>query len=346
MPLEAQGDDAVTELPEKEATDVVALSQKDAASDIEDILGDDLLPADPKADDEDKTADEPADPLADEQDSAEDVEEDDDAAEDGSSRPGQYVSPKGKYKLSDGTEITVAELARNNLYQRDYSQKTEALSREKDEFAAEKTATSQLAQTVSEERKFLIWFAEQNVPKAPEPPADPNDYVAEIEYARQKRAYDTMVESWRAFKAGEQQETERKTGETSAQARKRQQKEVQTLFDKVPMLKDGKKAQAFFDTLAEAGAKYYGFTQDEIANSAKSDHRLILALRDAAQYRRAKEKAPAVQKELTRKPVTVKGSAQRGSPQQMQQRSKKQATERLRETGSMRDGIAAIEALI
>lgn len=342
MPLEAQGDDAVTELPEKEPADISALSQKDAAADIEDILGDDLLPADPVAD-EDKTADAP-DPLADED--AEDVAGDDDAADDGSSKPGQYVSPKGKYKLSDGTEITVAELARNNLYQRDYSQKTEALSAERKDWEAKVNESSQLAQTVSEERKFLIWFAENNIPKAPEPPTDPLDYAAEIEYARQKRAYDTMVESWRAFKAGEQQETERKTGETSAQAQKRQQKEVQTLFDKIPMLKDSKKAGAFFDTLAEAGAKYYGFTQDEIANSAKSDHRLILALRDAAQYRRGKEKAPTVQKELTRKPVTVRGSAQRGSPQQMQQRSKKQATERLRETGTMRDGIAAIEALI
>lgn len=349
LPLEAADQvDDVAELPPKEPANVTALSQKDAAADIEDILGDDLQIEDPAPDDEDKTAEDvETDPLG--LDDAEDVGKEDDEDEDGpqeATAAGQYVSPKAKYKLADGTEITVGELARNNLFQRDYSQKTEETAREKAEYLSRKAEIDQVSQKVSEEREFLIWFAEQNVPKVPTAPIDPNDPMAEIEYARAMRQYNLMAESWRAFKNGQQQDEQRKAGETQAEANKRGQKEVSTLFEKIPMLKDNKKAKTFFDTLETAGAEHYGLTQDEIATATKQDHRYILILRDALAHRRAKAAAPQLQKELAKKPVTVKGSAQRGSQQQVQQRSKKQASDELRATGSMRAGIAAIEALI
>lgn len=342
-------EDTVTELPEKEAVEVTPLTQKDAAADIEDILGDDLEHApnpggkDGKAD---KADDEDEDPLG--LSTAEDVDKtDDEDNKDGSAAAdaGKYVSPRAKYKLADGSEITIGDLARDHLYQRDYTFKTQELEREKEASKAEVEKASQLARTVSEEREFLIWFAERHVPKQPAAPSG-DDPMGEIEYGRQLRAYQEMVGAWQQFKFGQQQSTEQQKSETVKQTEARQRKEVQTIIDKIPMLKDGKKADAFFTALVDGGSKHYGLTREEIANAAKTDHRMILALRDAIAMRNAREKAPAIQKELAKKPVTVRGSAQRGAQQQMDSRSKRNTTEELRKNPTMRNGIAAIEALI
>lgn len=336
----------ITELPEKEPVEITPLSQKDAAADIEDILGDDLERApnpggkDEKADKAD--AEDEDDPLG--LSTAEDVEKDEPEKDDGPNA-NQYVSPKAKFKLEDGREITVGELARNNLFQRDYTQKTEELSRKETGWKAKVDEAGQLSQKLSEEREFLIWFAERHVPKPPAAPSG-DDPMAEIEYGRQKRAYDEMVGAWQQFKFGQQQSTEQKDGETRKEAEARQRKEINAAIEKIPMLKDGKKAESFFNALVDGGSKHYGLSRDEVINAARTDHRMILALRDAVAYRRAQEKAPEIQKELAKKPVTVRGSAQRGAQQQMASRSKRNATEELRKNPTMRNGIAAIEALI
>lgn len=348
MATKAADELVVTELPEKGPVSDAAVSAKDGATDIESILGDDLLGEDPEAGDEAQTAAE-TDPLA--ESDAEDVVDDGDGATNGSPenlKGGQFAPDTAKVKLEDGTVITVADLRRNNLFQRDYSKKTEEVAREREVITKEKADVAQVSQKISEEREFLIWFAEQHIPKKPDFPTVgyDQDPMAHLKYQADKQGYDQMVESWRAFKNGQAQDEQRKAGETQQQAQQRAQKEVQTLFEKVPMLKDNKKAKSFFDALAQGGAEYYGLTEDEIATAAKQDHRNILALADALRFRRAKSQAPAVQKELAAKPKLVRGTTQRSGPNANAQRLRAVSSERLKQTGSLRDGIAAIEALI
>lgn len=324
------------------------LTEREAADGIESLLGDDLLIADPAHKDGDDEEPHEPDPLGEDE---EDAEENADTEDDGSPEPGtagKYVASNAKYKLSDGTEITVGELARNNLFQRDYSKKTEEVAREREVVTQEKAEIAQVSQKLREEREFLIWYAEQNIPKPPAFPSVPasQDPMAHLQYAEDKRRYDVMAESWRAFKAGQAQDEQRKTGETQAEAQKRAATEVAALFDAIPVLKDQKKATAFFDALEKGAAEHYKLTQNQIADALKTDHRYGLILRDALAYRRAKAQAPAVQKELAAKPRLVRSGGQRSDPGQQVRRSIQKTTERLRQTGSMADGISAIEQLL
>ena len=49
---------------------------------------------------------------------------------------GRFVSRDAKVRLDDGTVISVGDLARNNLYQRDYTRKTEELKAERETLKA------------------------------------------------------------------------------------------------------------------------------------------------------------------------------------------------------------------
>ncbi len=93
------------------------LTENEAVDSIADLLGDDLeATPDPKADKDEE--DEPAskDPLGDDEEDVEtDKGDDEDDGPQDSATAGKYVSAQAKYKLADGTEITVGELARNNL---------------------------------------------------------------------------------------------------------------------------------------------------------------------------------------------------------------------------------------
>lgn len=338
----------VTELPEKVPVDDAPVTQKQGAADIADLLPDDLLGEEPDGSDEDKTAKpDTSDPLG----------EDDEPEADGKTATkedgpqtgaGQYVSPNAKFKLADGREITVAELARNNLFHDDYSKKTEGVAREREAITKEKAEVAQVSQTVAEERKFLLWFAETYAPQPPQPPqmSARDDPVAHLEYQERLGQYNAMAQAYHSMLNGQKQEEQRKGGETQAQADARAKTEIGTLWEKIPMLKEPAKAKAFFETLEAGGKEHYGFSQDEIANAIKSDHRMGLALRDAIAYRRAKAKAPALQKELAAKPKPVRGSASRTEPQLAAQRTNRLATERLRKSGSMADAVDAIAALI
>lgn len=329
-------------------------TESEAAKDIANLLSDDLtVTPDPAHADEDKDADED-DPLGltESDDVEEDEEPDEPAGSPDKTTAGKYVSPNAKYKLEDGTEITIAELARNNLFQRDYSQKTEAVARKSEQLTAKEAAVDKTAQSLNEERRFLVWYAEQNVPQPPKPPEIPStvDPLAHLQYAEDKRKYDAkyqaLAQGYHQFKSQLDAAEKQKTDQTNAAAAEKAKTEVGALFEKIPMLKDSKKAESFFGALLTEGTKYYGLTQDELVNLAKQDHRNILVLRDAIAHRKNMTKAPAVQKEIAAKPRTVRGSAQRQTQSDTQRRALRNVTERLRQTGSMQDGIAAIESLI
>lgn len=339
----------VADPPDLAPDNDVPLTEKQAATDIESLLTDDLLgnDADPAPKEGDKTTKprEP-DPLGeDEEDPGKDAGQDEDGSPE--TTGGKYVAANAKFKMADGKEITVGELARNNLFQSDYSRKTEELAREREVISKKDAAIAELLNTVEEERKFLRWHAEQNIPQRPAAPTNSpeQDPMAWLKYQAAMENYGKMVNAWQAFKNGEAQAAERKAGETQQQAMVRAQREVGALFEAIPILKDEKKATAFFDAIEKGAAEYYRFTQTEIAEALKQDHRYGLVLRDALAYRRAKTKAPEVQKELTRIPKLVRGSARQAEGQQVRNSIRK-TTERLRDNPSLENGALAIEQLI
>ncbi len=287
--------------------------------------------------DTDEVADEVTEP------DAEDVEQDDAEDEDGSEEPeikgGRFAPDTAKVTLDDGTVTTVAELKRNNLFQRDYTRKTTELKAEREAFTTERQTVDQQAQSLKQTLAYANWFAEHYLPKEPAPPNDPNDPIAELTYNRELRAYQQQQGLRQYFDAELQKMDEAKTGETRAQLQERLKAEAHALVSKDKSFADRAKYQAFMQEAAKVGGEAYGLTTDDLAGL--TDHRQLLILKDALAYRRLRAKAPDVAQQVKGKPPVATGG-KRLVPGAKQSSEKQARSERLRRDGSFDNGVAAL----
>lgn len=324
-----------------------AQTYDEQVEDLSNLLGD--PETDLPEDDQDEAAAtteeaEEVDPLFAEEEEAEDVGTEDAEETDGSDEPeikgGRFAPDSAKVTLDDGTVITVADLKRNNLFQRDYTKKTTELTAEREQVTALKSEVDQYAQSLNQSREYLAWYAETHLPKDPgrfagDPVRDP---VAYMQWQQQR---DTWLEHQQAYQAFQQQKADddqRKSGETQKQAQARIKREQEALFSKIPVLKDPKKGQEAWNTLV-TGAADFGFSPEEV--NGLTDHRFALVLRDALAYRRIKAAAPKVQ-EKVRQPAPVR-PGKRAAPDARESQGRKVRSERLRNSGSFEDGVAALQ---
>jgi hypothetical protein len=115
------------------------------------------------------------DPAGDDEGRAEGVEPEDasqedpvgEQDEDGSQRQ-EFAAFDTKVRLDDGSVITVGELARNNLFQRDYTRKTTELAAERETFEAQRSKVGQYAQAMAAERDFFLQVAGSLLPQPPD----------------------------------------------------------------------------------------------------------------------------------------------------------------------------------
>jgi len=332
----ADADDRLTALlggdPE---TDLAEEDNGKSDAEVEDEAGesdeDDLDPADISEDDETST--------------------DDDNSDDSTYEDGQFVPDGGKVKMPDGRTISVAELkefAENRVkeFQRDYTQKNQTLAEEKKAVEAKQAEYDQLQAQVQQEREYALWYLEQNAPQEPKRPelSASQDPMAWLQYQEDMGKYNTVVQAWQAMHSGKTAEAER-----AAKAQKEQfdayvAKERDALFNAVPILKDEKKRQQFFDNAWTGAEKHYKLTAEEL--NGISDHRLLLVLKDALAFQRAKEKAPVVEKEVRARPTTVQGSGRRPNPEAGQRRETDVLRKQLRQTGSAADADAYLAKLL
>jgi hypothetical protein len=147
------------------------------------------------------------------------------------------------------------------------------------------------------------------------------------------------AQAWQQFQQSKTDETERKAGETQKQQQERLKRERDALMNAIPVLKDPVKGKQVWDNIVSGASQHYGIAPEEVNNTA--DHRFIKVLRDALAYRRIKAAAPTVQAEVTKRPVVNNG--RRAAPQAAQTREKQARTERLRNSGSFEDGVAALQ---
>ena len=325
-----------------------AQSYDEQVEDLSNLLGD--PETDPVEDDQDEAA-APVEPVEEEEDplfaddDAEDVGTEDADETDGSDEPeikgGRFAPDSAKVTLDDGTVITVADLKRNNLFQRDYTKKTTELKAQETEVQTLRSEVDQYAQSLNQSREYLAWYAETHLPKDPgrfagDPVRDP---VAYMQWQQQR---DTWLEHQQAYQAFQQQKADddqRKSGETQKQAQARIKREQEALFKAIPVLKDPKKGQEAWNTLVSGATEHYGFPAEEV--NGLTDHRFALVLRDALAYRRIKAKASQVPEKLTQKPPVRPG--RRAAPDARESQGRKERSERLRNSGSLEAGIAALQ---
>lgn len=260
---------------------------------------------------------------------------------DGSEEPagGRFVSGDAKFRLSDGTVISVADLARNNLFQRDYTRKTTELKQEESALHEAKSKVGEVAQALAQQRDFLLSAAQAFLPKAPDRSMMETDPFG---YVQAKAAYDEQMQVISQLHYQKQSETGRMTEAQKEQMAQKRQAEASRLLEAVPEWKDQKVYSAFWNDAVETMAEY-GFTPEEL--QATDDHRMYLAMRDLARYRKARKQAPKVQQDLKNAPKLLTGG-KRMDPKAKISREAQGRSEALRKTGSFEAAVAALEDFV
>jgi len=339
-------DDNLSASAEPVTDNSASLDMSSAVAGLSDILKDDDLPeADPvieKEDTEQAADDDGEEPEI----TAEDVEaaeaEDEDGSEEPEVKGGRFAPDSAKVTLDDGTVTTVGELRRNTLFQRDYTKKTTELKAEREAFDNERQEVSQFAQSLAEFRDYVAWYAEQNLPKQPEPfkgrPDD--DPMGYMKWQHQVQQWQDHQQAFQAFQQNKEQEDQRKAGETQKQMQERIARERDALFESWPVLKDPVKGQQAWNGLVTGATQYYPkLTAEEI--NGLQDHRFVQVLKDAVAYRKIKDAAPKVQADV-RKPAIQDG---RRAPSKVPGAQKMQS-ERFSQTRSLDDAAAVLKNLI
>ena len=321
-----------------------------SVEDISDLLGDDPE-TDPVADEKDQAKAAPDDDgEVPDLDLTEDVEDSEgDENEDGSDEPeikgGRFAPDTAKVTLEDGTVITVAELKRNNLFQRDYTKKTTELSAEREQITARKSEVDQQAQSLAQLAERLQHFSQTYLPKPPEPfhGTPDTDPIGYMRYMKQSEDYNLAYGQFMAIEQERSRLTQAQQQEQAAKAQEAINAEFATLRSKDKFFADTGKVRSFLDEATTKGAEWWGLTPERLGRMQTAEEFLIL--RDAMRYRKALAKAPEAHKQVQAKPAMAKGG-KRADPNARVSNAQRARSERLRSTGSIDDFASAVMDLI
>lgn len=279
---------------------------------------------------------------------SEDVEDSDDAEPDDSQpdyASGRFAADNAKVTLEDGTVITVADLKRNNLFQRDYTKKTQELSEARKAFETEQLQVNQQAQSLMQLAEKLNQFGQRYLPQPPEPfmGTPDTDPIGYMRHMKAREEYDAALAAFNAFDSERAQLTQYQQAQQQAQTAQMLQAEFQVLREKDKLFADPAKARTFLEEAVEKGSEWWGLTAEDIGTL--TSHKAYLILRDAIRYRKAVARAPEAQKQVEGKPRLPK-SGRRMDPRARANSEFQQKSERLRKSGSVEDAAQALLSLI
>ena len=244
---------------------------------------------------------------------------------------GQFVPDTAKVTLADGSVISVAELKRNNLFQRDYTRKTEEIKQEREQL---QTLQAQ-AHEVAQYRDFVLSMYQQVMPQPPDKSLMETDIIG---YWQAKEQYDEQIRNLSQLQALKQHEDQQKSQSENVNYQNAVQREVGQLYEKLPYLKDQGKMQQFRTEVVDALAPY-GFSADEVGSVI--DHRMLLVAKDIVRLQKALKKAPQVKEQVQQKPKLISGG-KRMDPKARTSREAQGRSERLRNSGTLESGVASL----
>ncbi len=273
-----------------------------------------------------------------------------DEEQDEESDQGRFVSPNGKVKLPDGKIVSIADLIAGNtdlpgnLRDRDYRQKTMAHAEDVKTFKAQSEVVKQRETKVAEQAKYVADLLQSIMPPAPDPEmADPNSPKFDlVKYIAAEATHKNWSAHLNYLSAEQQKQAEAADAEAKTGKKQKADAEWEKLLGKVPEFKDEKRVEAFVKQSFSTG-EAYGFTKAEISDALASDHRMVLVLKDAMRARRMDAAKAKITPKLENKPPVLKGG-QRLDPARAKAKDGRAAMERLNESGSLKDGIAALLA--
>lgn len=250
-----------------------------------------------------------------------------------------YVAPEAKVKLPDGSESTVADLINGTLRLQDYRQKTEAVANERKAIQAKASEIQQLEKSLAEDRDWTIQLIQSLMPQRPDPSMYTHDPIG---FGEQDLAYRTRKEQLDYLVHQAQQTQQRTQAEAQENDKAKRATEWQATLEKMPELKDAKRLQSFVADI-QAHVPDYGYTPQEMQQIGM-DHRVVLVLKDAIAYRKLQANKSKVAAKVEGRPPVQRGGT-RPTPEAQQAKDTRAAMDRLKSSGSLRDGVAALLAL-
>lgn len=249
----------------------------------------DLVGAD-EAPDSEVTSDE------DEPDLSLDDDEDGQAADVEAKAP--ELSDDMEIMLEDGEKITLAQLKRNNLFQRDYSRKTEELAHQRKAMDQEfSERVSQASEDIRQQREFILDYAQRFLPQEPPMQMLQEDPVG---YMHAKAQFDEQVRVLNGINQQRAAEIEQQQQQSQAKLQEFRDAEWSAFLESVPKLKDKGKLETFRGDVANIAIKEYKLEPDELKSI--HDHRFLRVIHDAIAYRKLLAKQPKVQETVKAKP--------------------------------------------
>jgi hypothetical protein len=187
-------------------------------------------------------------------------------------------------------------------------------------------------------KEFAEWAQRVVEKRAPKPPDPSKINTDPIGYLQEKEAFDRAVQEWRQLEAMRQTISQRLEESEGSKNHEQLTQETKALIERMPALATEEGWRAFKAEAVDIGGKSYGFTPQEIADIR--DHRYVLALKDAIEYRKLQGKKMEAVRAAKNAPPPVAAAA-RPAPNRSTQQTQKVLTERARRTGSVED-IAAL----
>ena len=321
-----------------------ALSFNDGADAISDLLADPV--ADLSEEDQgeqeapEETEAEGAEPEAEA--SEETSEEGDQQQEEGGPgyESGKFAADTANVRLKDGTVISVQDLKRGFLSQASFTRGSQENAKEREALASRSAEVEQTAQSVKQQREFLLHLSQQFLPQQPdESLLNQNSATYDpIRYMAEKADYDRRIGTLQQLQQQAQAEQARTSQEQQTKQKEVRDREAKLLLEAMPELKKPEVYSKFWNEAVETMAEY-GFTAEEM--NATDAHPVSRLYRDLAAHRRARKNIPNAKQTVQSKPVLT--GKTRMHPKAKTSRDQQVASENLRKTGSFESGVRALE---
>lgn len=247
--------------------------------------------------------------------------------------------------LKDGEKISLGDLKRNNLFQRDYTRKTEELKQQREQLQTEfQQQVSAAENDIRQRRDFILDNWQRFIPQEPDPAMmdDKSEKFDPIGYLQAKQQYDDAFGRLNTMHAERVNEANANSEKEKADAAEFAREEWGKFLDGNKRLQDETKLKAFRDDVRTFGVGHYKLTTEEV--QGVTDHRFMQVLHDAIAYRKLVAKSQAAKQEITARPRLRQ--QQRMSPQNVQSRDRQGRFENARQAGSIDAVARSIEDLI
>jgi len=249
---------------------------------------------------------------------------------------------KAKVKIAgQEKDVTLAELRDGYQMESDYRRKTAELSETRKAFEAERDSVTQQLVAQYQEAQQLTELVEQSILSEFNSvdwqtlrTADPAEYTAKKQDFNERYAQIQSVKEGLKGQLSEQnKQLEQKKNE---QLQKILSEENEKLASAIPEFRDEAKAKVLKDQMKDY-LRAFGYSDQDFGNIY--DHRQLMIIRDAMNYRNLKDKKTEVKNKVINAPKLVKpGSTQKSSGEKIS----RELRGRLKKSGRLEDAIDLI----